>query len=44
MTKKSKQHFGYQPKKINGGHQPNKMQATPPPPKSGPNIKPQKDK
>ncbi|WP_283249481.1 hypothetical protein [Lederbergia citrea] len=44
MTNKSKQQNGYQPTKIEKGFQPNKMQATPPPPKTGPNIKPQKDK
>lgn len=49
MKNKSKKTFGYQPKKVNGGfqpnngYQPNKMQTTPPPPRTGPNIKPQKN-
>jgi hypothetical protein len=42
MTKNSDGKSGL--KKVKGGYQPDKMQITPPPPKSGPNIKPQKDK
>lgn len=44
MNNKSKQQNGYQPTKIEKGFQPNKMQATPPPPKTGPNIKPTREK